>query len=614
VELVGEPAYLRELRNKLAPVAFGADFRLMPEGDEPTIVVTVSWNCYYRIFPTIAQQREHQKQQTATVKADEATTEEVATEAKASPLATSDTSNAVPSQPAGVEDGDDNTLAVEQEKEEAQVEQESPEATETARDRRRARISKDSLFVRFRKIPCHAIGRVMLRLEPNGEWNRDLSELQAALDAETERSQDLALADPDRVRTDGDPTAHISVPETALASEEDYATFLHSLKTPVVPEWKWEAKLDVRPSQTDDPNERVLQFAFVNVSPQQSPPRMDGSTRQRDNPNIEPFLFDTSASFEFAGGRVEPFELELAPRSFRYNRDLWGRGFNCAVEHDEQTNVFSTSHTPTFRQMRYTTQEIPEARFDDLARDPLPTLETIASAMESYLSNWEVERGRYVSTVPNWDALFGGSFEHDKAQFEAEIANFRRGLELIRHNPEVRIAFQLTNETFRRSGTQNLPPNKHKNSWRLFQLVFLVIQIPGIVALSAPQSSDAGEREVVDIIYFPTGGGKTEAYLATLIFHCFFDRLRGKSAGVTAWTRFPLRLLTLQQTQRVADVIGIADLVRREQPDERLNGKKVAGLRIPVKVAGDSGDGDHCFFKSALLVLFYASFPACVNI
>ena len=85
---------------------------------------------------------------------------------------------------------------------------------------------------------------------------------------------------------------------------------------------------------------------------------------------------------------------------------------------------------------------------------------------------------------------------------------------------------------------------------------------------------------MVDIIYFPTGGGKTEAYLGVLVFHCFFDRLRGKCAGVTAWTRFPLRLLTLQQTQRIADIIGIAELVRREHQDPRLSGKGIAGFAV----------------------------------
>jgi hypothetical protein len=157
-------------------------------------------------------------------------------------------------------------------------------------------------------------------------------------------------------------------------------------------------------------------------------------------------------------------------------------------------------------------------------------------------------------------------------------------LQLIETDPEVQLAFKLTNETFERTGNH---PTKPKTSWRLFQIVFLVTQIPGLAALKTPTPAGLTEREMVDIIYFPTGGGKTEAYLGVLIFHCFFDRLRGKTAGVTAWLRFPLRLLTLQQTQRMADVIGMAELVRREQSDSRLS-KNVAGFAVGYFVGASS--------------------------
>ena len=62
-------------------------------------------------------------------------------------------------------------------------------------------------------------------------------------------------------------------------------------------------------------------------------------------------------------------------------------------------------------------------------------------------------------------------------------------------------------------------PNR---SWRLFQLVFLVIQLKAMLALRNPTQDGLRERERVDVVYFPTGGGKTEAYLAVTVFHCFF--------------------------------------------------------------------------------------------
>jgi len=199
--------------------------------------------------------------------------------------------------------------------------------------------------------------------------------------------------------------------------------------------------------------------------------------------------------------------------------------------------------------------------------------------METYRAEWDVARQQYIQTDLNWQDRHSAEFDRDYQQFDNEIVRFARGVVLVRDNPDVRLAFQLTNETFRLAG-QEPAPRRSKTEWRLFQIVFLVSQIPGIAALGEPQSPDATEREQVDIVYFPTGGGKTEAYLATVVFHCFFDRLRGKQAGVTAWIRFPLRLLTLQQTQRTADAITMAELVRRNHPDPRLSGRGVAGFAV----------------------------------
>jgi Helicase conserved C-terminal domain len=66
-------------------------------------------------------------------------------------------------------------------------------------------------------------------------------------------------------------------------------------------------------------------------------------------------------------------------------------------------------------------------------------------------------------------------------------------------------------------------------------------------------------------VWFATGGGKTETYLGLLLTAAFFDRLTGKTMGVTAWSRFPLRLLSLQQTQRFADALAGAEIVRQDE-------------------------------------------------
>ncbi len=71
------------------------------------------------------------------------------------------------------------------------------------------------------------------------------------------------------------------------------------------------------------------------------------------------------------------------------------------------------------------------------------------------------------------------------------------------------------------------------------------------------------DEETATLLYFPTGGGKSEAFFGLLIFNLFFDRLRGKTVGVTALIRYPLRLLTLQQAQRLLSILMRAELVRR---------------------------------------------------
>lgn len=541
----------RDLLNKLAPVAFGAEFLLQPKSGSIEIDVTLRWYCYYRIFPTLAQQRKHQQQAILTANTDGED---------------ADGTNKMPLTQRGggsvtYQENDNAIAQIEHENQTAELE--SPEIADSARDRRRARTPLDSLFIRFRKIPCHATGRLFLLRSQDGKWSINVDQLQAALNQEVARAQQIALNDPERVRTTGNQEAKVRVPDPALVSEATYRNFQQSLHGEVRPEWRWEVHSEVWAAESANPAKHVLAIEFVNTTPM-----------NKDSPNTEAFLFGTEATFAFPGGEVRAFELDLAPRGFRYDRQIWGRGINCAVERQtvESSNcTFVTTHVPVYRQMRFQTRTTPSAKFAYLAQDPMPTLSAILHAMEDYRQVWKQERQRYVTSYPKWENIHGGEFDQDWQKFEQEIEQFRRGYDLISTNPDVRLAFQLTNETFRRG---------QKTEWRLFQIVFLVSQIPGIAALLDPNSLDSADRERVDIIYFPTGGGKTEAYLATIIFHCFFDRLRGKTAGVTAWTRFPLRLLTLQQTQRVADVIGTAELVRLEQRDQRLAGKDVDGFAV----------------------------------
>ena len=556
-----------EFMSKVSPVAFGAEFRLQPEGSEIITDISVSWACYYRVFPTLEQQRDHQRK----VSAGEDGPSDVQQPRVAVPdvpraAIPSSVSAPVPSEAVEMADQEDAPEAAEPDGGVAPEETDSSGSGESASDRRRARTPRDSLFIRYRKIECIATGWARASLAGSVGWGVDTADLKAALEREVLRAQELAMADPERVRTAEEAGGEVRVPENALASERTYNEFLKSLSAEVVPTWRWDVRTEVR-SEEGDSRIRVL-FEFVNASPAAREPQ------KKWMPNREPFVFDAEAVFKFRGADVVPFELELAQRSFRYDRFLLGRGFNCGVERTSSNPItFQTMHTPTYLQLRYQTRTTPAAAFADLASNPIPVLRAIANAMEAYDGRWDEAWQQYTGRDPQWVGQFGNEFNQDRERFRAEVRRFARGLKLLEEDGDARLAFQLMNETFQRA-------DPRKTSWRLFQVVFVVSQIPGIVALRDPAGLDVGEREFVDVVYFPTGGGKTEAYLATLVFHCFFDRLRGKAAGVTAWTRFPLRLLTLQQTQRVADVIGTAEVIRRRQVEGRLNGPGVDGFAV----------------------------------
>lgn len=134
-------------------------------------------------------------------------------------------------------------------------------------------------------------------------------------------------------------------------------------------------------------------------------------------------------------------------------------------------------------------------------------------------------------------------------------------------------AFKLANKVMAQAARQRdaqtsdkKPHELDEPTWRPFQLAFILMTLRGIVD---PTHSD---RQTVDLLFFPTGGGKTEAYLGLAAFTLVLRRLRHpgiRSAGMSILMRYTLRLLTLDQLGRASALICALELERQADP-ERL--------------------------------------------
>lgn len=341
-----------------------------------------------------------------------------------------------------------------------------------------------------------------------------------------------------------------------LLTENAYKEFLkRNSKCGAPIRQSWNVYIDITIKLIKD--KYLVSVALVNASQVQSNSVTHKSNKKSDDKRTIETLFNSGMEIQLDGARFFPIKLDFFADDYKYNSCQEAVGNNCSIVYNAETNSIITDHLPTFIQKRLFTNDRLAISFQSLIDNPIATLKDIYQKMLSEHKKWE---DSMKERSPNLSPIAAKNMQEEIDEFAREIKRFRFGIDVINDYPIIMKSFVNMNRTF-------LNTSKKYSTWRLFQIVFIVSLVPDIAACDENVLLESEKAkttlEEVSLLYFPTGGGKTEAFLGALIFNLFFDRYRGKECGVTVILRYPLRLLSVQQVQRLANVLAQAELIRR---------------------------------------------------
>lgn len=291
----------------------------------------------------------------------------------------------------------------------------------------------------------------------------------------------------------------------------------------------------------------------------------------RAKKEIASVLFQCGFSVEAVGGDILPYPGNIVVNAtpedreleYRYRNQLnYAIGHGVAATWDDATPVslVSTDSLPTQTVRRVKPREgHSETLQMRWLADPAIPVDELTSALLAFVGDyesWAAERRE--------EARVAAERHRNVAQgivdrMERAALRVREGIELLSSDDLALQAFRLANHAMRLQSIRGEEP-LDEPAWRPFQLAFI------LMALASTADEHHEDRKLVDLIWFPTGGGKTEAYLGLAAFELIHRRLsRGPAGGGTAViTRYTMRLLTAQQFQRAARLICALELMRRD--------------------------------------------------
>ena len=306
--------------------------------------------------------------------------------------------------------------------------------------------------------------------------------------------------------------------------------------------------------------------------------------------------------------RSNPDERSL--QLLHLHRRTFAVGHGCAADwhdsHGERTTLIQTEVLPTYEVKPVLPTRIPglELRMMDLASDELGMSSDLCTKLSDEYETWITAREHEIAFRTDLTPELEETALKHMGNCRECLRRMRDGIQILEQDREIALAFRMMNEAMHmqqvhyeissqktrswvtKSGKLELDKPFEQPSyddpdwkWRPFQLAFILMNLK---AISDPFCA---ERDIVDVIWFPTGGGKTEAYLGLSAFSMFLRRLQNPDhAGTSILMRYTLRLLTTQQFQRASSLICACEIIRRRMMDRLGSERFSIGLWVGGEV------------------------------
>lgn len=260
------------------------------------------------------------------------------------------------------------------------------------------------------------------------------------------------------------------------------------------------------------------------------------------------------------------------------NARVFAIGHGCAATWQRTSEPYVSSiestYLPQVEVHRARPRRLPsvDLRMSTLAQGSDAVVLENLRAMVAEYRTWidELERAVLNGETDVPERLNGVAAEHI-VDARTAASRIEAGIDLLASDPQVFLAFRLANEAMQtqrarqdwvRGGALGQIDPGVDQAWYPFQIAYILLNIPGLAG------REHQDRDLADLLWFPTGGGKTEAYLGLIAFGILLRRLRDMDAvGVAVIMRYTLRLLTIQQFERATTLICALERLRLERQD-----------------------------------------------